>query len=175
MAKSRTSNKTKSKKSKFPMWGIAIIVVAVIVVAGYAIVRFSKAGGCSNNFCSLSANVETYSFTPAFATCKKSQNTAYGLVYNVNIIAARPMVKDGNLVTKIGADVLRPNSNGGYDTISQARSSSWLNNTTSAVAVTTSAIYKDKVKVIYFTGSQPEGFGYTFNTGFDPTYTVNCK
>ena len=42
MAQSRVQ-KGKSKKSKFPMWGIAIIVVAVVAVAGYAIIRFSQA------------------------------------------------------------------------------------------------------------------------------------
>lgn len=42
MAQSRVQ-KGKSKKSKFPMWGIGIIVVLVVVIAGYAIVRFSQA------------------------------------------------------------------------------------------------------------------------------------
>lgn len=42
MAQSRVQQ-GKGKKSKFPMWGIAIIVVAVVAVAGYAIIRFSKA------------------------------------------------------------------------------------------------------------------------------------
>lgn len=44
MAQSRVQQ-GKSKKSKFPMWVIGIIVVLVVVIAGYAIVRFSKAGG----------------------------------------------------------------------------------------------------------------------------------
>jgi len=42
MAQSRVQ-KGKSKKSKFPIWGIGIIVVLVVVIAGYAIVRFSQA------------------------------------------------------------------------------------------------------------------------------------
>ena len=44
MAQSRVQ-KGKGKRSKFPMWGIGIIVVLVVVIAGYAIVRFSKASG----------------------------------------------------------------------------------------------------------------------------------
>jgi len=43
MAQSRVQ-KSKGKKSKFPMWGIGIIVVLVVAIAGYAIVRFSEAG-----------------------------------------------------------------------------------------------------------------------------------
>ena len=42
MAQSRVQ-KGKGKKSKFPMWGLGIIVVLVVVIAGYAIVRFSEA------------------------------------------------------------------------------------------------------------------------------------
>jgi hypothetical protein len=42
MAQSRVQ-KGNGKKSKFPMWGIGIIVVLVVVIAGYAIVRFSQA------------------------------------------------------------------------------------------------------------------------------------
>ena len=42
MAQSRVQN-SKSKKSKFPMWGLAIGVVLVVAIAGYAIVRFSRA------------------------------------------------------------------------------------------------------------------------------------
>jgi hypothetical protein len=42
MAQSRVQ-KGKGKKSKFPMWGLAIVVVLVVAIAGYAIVRFSQA------------------------------------------------------------------------------------------------------------------------------------
>ena len=44
MAQSR-GQKGKGKKSKFPMWGIGIVVVLVVAIAGYAIVRLSHAGG----------------------------------------------------------------------------------------------------------------------------------
>ena len=42
MAQSRVQQ-GKGKKSKFPMWGIGIVVVLVVAIAGYAIVRFSQA------------------------------------------------------------------------------------------------------------------------------------
>ena len=54
MAQSRVQ-KGKGKKSKFPMWGLGIIVVLVVVIAGYAIVRFSKAGGSGGSSLSLTA------------------------------------------------------------------------------------------------------------------------
>ena len=55
MAQSRVQ-KGKGKRSKFPMWGIGIIVVLVVVIAGYAIVRFSKAGGSGGNTLSVPAS-----------------------------------------------------------------------------------------------------------------------
>jgi len=43
MAQSRVQ-KGKGSKSKFPAWGVAILVIPVVAIAGYAIVRFSEAG-----------------------------------------------------------------------------------------------------------------------------------
>lgn len=49
MAQSRVQ-KGKGNKSKLPMWAIGIVVVLVVAIAGYAIVRFSKAGSYTYDY-----------------------------------------------------------------------------------------------------------------------------
>jgi hypothetical protein len=60
MAQSRVQ-KGKGKKSKFPMWGLAIVVVLVVAIAGYAIVNYSKAYESVRIYNNSKQNVRTTS------------------------------------------------------------------------------------------------------------------
>jgi len=158
-AKTRTS-KNKSKQTKLKWWYI-LPVIAIVAVAGYAIVRFSEAGSA---YTRIRPSSKVTATTPSFVGCKNlSQKSVYGNLTSIDIVADKPYQ---SRATSITVKAIRAGK-----VISTKTNSGWLGNRWNGLQIYTSEIFNDKLEIYY----TENGKTYNYVKNFSPYRLVNCK
>jgi hypothetical protein len=109
MPRSRVQ-KGKTKKSKLPLWGLGVIVVLVVVIAGYAIVRFSEAGTRHSYHTPLDGKISGGGTN--FTINKNGTTETFRKVTSSSPVKTKWYHKDSCLNTSLGYDCSRSYNSG---------------------------------------------------------------